>query len=188
MMAVAVAKKPLISKHVGAFCLWLLLFGLLYYVFAPTYIRLLLSFSNLGLDIFIHGQASLFYVPDKGLALAHAKLPGPLGFRYDIYSITLNVIFAPALVMTTLTPSKRAWLLVAVALLIMLFLQAYQLITIVLHFLVDNDVTATIVKVADRFKSFVHWNYTFTDKMSYTLFPFIAWFAVCCRTVIRLFT
>ncbi|MFO1350878.1 MAG: hypothetical protein U1F68_09460 [Gammaproteobacteria bacterium] len=178
-------KHNKISQYLLPFMGWLILFGGCYYVFFPTYSNLVLLLTSLILNSFTAIGVSLFDVPGQGIGLIYANATTPLGFRYDLFSIALNAMFAPALVMTTLGPNANAIIRATIAIAIMILLHSFHVLTIILHFLVKSSNPILTAQLAPWLTSLIHWAYTFSDKMGYTFFPFIAWFMVCFGAILR---
>lgn len=177
------------------FLLWSALLGFVHYAFFPSYAALLMTCADALLE-FITGVAlRLGPVPTEGIygsagfALLAPGMAQPFHYPHNLYSVTLNFMFAPALVLATLGTSVNAWLRAVAASLIMLLLHTLHVATIALYFpltqaplpnpLINKDFPGWLA-------AFIRWNYTFTDKMGYTLFPFLAWFGVCFGRIVTL--
>lgn len=178
-------RTALVRRYLFAFTGWLILFAALYLVLFPFYAKAVLWLSAKLLGAFTTTEVRLFAVPGKGIALSYAGGLNPMGFRFDLFSIALNLMFAPALVMTTLRISLRAAGLAALSIGIMAGLHALHVAIIVLHFLTQGTNPLIPENFPAGFAMAIHWSYTFVDKMGYTLFPFIAWFAVCAADVLH---
>ena len=97
-------------------------------------------------------------------------------------------MFGSALVLATLGPTTAGWIRAALAALVMLLLHALHVATIALYFpLTQAPIPNPLIgeNFSPALAAFIRWNYTFTDKMAYTLFPFLAWFSVCFGTVVN---
>ena len=191
------AERERFSSYLINFFLWLALFALLHYTFFPTYAGLLVTLTERALE-FIHGSADfqLGVVPNpegvfggKGFALLAQGLPRPFLYPHNLYSVTLNFIFVPALVLTTLGTAFSAWVKALIAAALMLLLHTLHVLTIVLYFPLTQAPIPNPVISAEFpawLAAFVRWNYGFTDKMGYTLFPFLAWVSVCFTAIVGL--
>ncbi|HHB12789.1 MAG TPA: hypothetical protein ENK62_06280 [Chromatiales bacterium] len=168
------------SRHpVLRFLLWVLAFAGLYYLWFPLYSKLFLTLAEPPLEAVLGRAVELSTPPmGKGFSLLVAGSEEPLAFRFDLFSVALNWIFAPALVMTTVgfTTSGVVRALAAIAL--MAVFHALHVDIIVLHFLADGYPLFPR-GVSPALLSLIHWLYKFADKVANGFFPFLAWVIVC---------
>jgi hypothetical protein len=106
-------------------------------------------------------------------------------FAFDLYVLFMNVIFVPALVITTLGVTWRAVERTSVALIIMVLLHTFHVTVIVLHFLTQAP-NPVIHYAPQPLITFSDWTYKLADKMGFTLFPFVAWVSVCALDLVQL--
>ncbi len=156
---------------------WVLAFAVLYYLWFPLYSKLFLWLAEPLLNAVLLQPVELAAPPTgKGFEVLVAE--GALPFRFDLFSIALNLVFAPALVMTTVgfTTSGIVRSLAAIAL--MALFHALHVDIIVLHFLAQGHPLFP-QGVSPWVTSLIHWSYKFADKVANGFFPFLAWVIVC---------
>lgn len=172
-----------ISRYLLTFLLWLGLALLVFYFGFDAYAYAVLFIAELVMSLTTPVLVNLDHSDQFGIMLMYPGIPQPMVFRANLFSVTLNWIFVPALVLTTLTFVKPGLLLslqrIVIALLIMLLLHALHVVLILLHFLTQATNPLIPPDFPELLAQFIHWLYYFVDKMAYTLFPFIAWIAVC---------
>jgi hypothetical protein len=171
-------------------CLWLALSVLVYLGIARWYGDVVLLLSEWLLRPWLTVPVTLTQVPGMGITLSYPGIRQPLGFRFDLQSITLNLIFVPPLVLTTVA-AVAGWrstlLRLLQALLVVLFLHAAHMTVLMMHFLTQSPNPLVAPGFPDTLAAFFHQAYRFADKMGYTLFPFIAWVGTCYRPILQLF-
>ena len=171
-------------RRVGLFSLALVAGIYCYYLFAPMYARFVLTFSTWFLAPFVEAPAFVSFSDAKGIIVSSPALVGVMAFRYDLFSICLNVIFAPALVVMTRGWKNWGWVKVIAAVFIMLLLHAGEVVVTLLRFLMEKG-NPLMPEASSMAASFVRWLYHFADTMGYTLFPFLAWMIVCAGDLAR---
>lgn len=171
-------------RKLGVFSVTLLVALCLYLLLYTLYGRGVLTLSGWLLRPFIEAPVNVFYTPQKGILLASTAFRGFMAFQYDIFSIGLNVIFAPALVTMTLGWRGWAWSRILASVAIMLLFHASEVTVTFLRFLTENS-NPLIPTASSAFTAAAKWVYTFFDKMGYTLFPFVAWLVVCAGALAR---
>lgn len=193
------APRPKLATYLLPLLVWSALFGWLHYVYFRPYIgSLVLPASEQLVALLSQAQVRLGALPgdgifaSKGFWLATPEMAQPFRYPHNLYSVTLNFMFAPALVLATYGTmiTASAWLRATLAMLIMLILHIVHVSTLALYFpLTQAPIPNPLIgeDFPTWLSAFIRWNYTFTDKMAYTLFPFVAWFCVCFGRVITLF-
>ena len=178
-----------IKHYLMAFLLWLGISTVVFYLGFSYYAQAVLFLAEQFIGLATPIGVNLDYANRVGITLAYPGIPQPMIFRTNLFSITLNWIFAPALVLSTVTFSLkgRATLRVLGALLIMWVLHAVHVTLILLHFLTQATNPLIPPDFSPLLASFIDWLYVFVDKMGYTLFPFIAWLVVCFKDILDLF-
>ena len=171
-------------RRIGLFTLALAAGVYAYFLFAPIYARFVLTLSTWMLGPFVQAPALVSYAEEQGILVFSPAFKGSMEFRYDLFSICLNVIFAPALVVMTRGWKNWGWLKVIAAVLIMLMFHAGEVVVTLLRFLMEKG-NPLIPHASPTAAAFVKWLYTFADTMSYTLFPFVAWMIVCAGDLAR---
>ena len=184
-------KKPTtpISQYLLAFLLWLGISLAVFYLGFKFYAQAVLFLAEYVFSLVAPVSVDLDYASRLGITLSYPGIAQPMVFRANLFSITLNWIFAPALVLTTVTFSFLGLAIQRLvgAVLIMLVLHTLHVDLILLHFLTSATNPLIPPGFSPLLAGFIHWMYVFIDKMGYTLFPFIAWFAVCFKDIMRLF-
>ena len=178
-----------ISQYLLAFLLWLGISLAVFYLGFKFYAQAVLFLAEYILGWIAPVSVDLEYVSRLGITLSYPGIAQPMVFRANLFSITLNWIFAPALVLTTVTFSFLGLAVQRVvgAVLIMLVLHTLHVDLILLHFLTSASNPLIPPGFSPFWAGAIHWLYFFVDKMGYTLFPFIAWFAVCFKDIMGLF-
>ncbi|MCB1813378.1 MAG: hypothetical protein KDK04_16910 [Candidatus Competibacteraceae bacterium] len=178
-----------IKHYLLAFVLWLGISTGVFYLIFPYYAQAILFLAGHLLSLITPTGVDLAYVDRVGITLTYPGIPQAMVFRTNLFSIALNWIFAPALVLTTVTFSFKGQAAVRVvnALLIMLVLHTLHVTLILLYFLTQATNPLIPPDFPAILSGFIHWLYVFIDKMGYTLFPFIAWLAVCFKDIVSLF-
>jgi hypothetical protein len=159
---------------------WSVVFSILYYlsteVYAIVVVYLGEGITNLLVPVAIDPSA-------QGFVVTNPDAREPMGVPYSLSLIGLNAIFAPALVMTTVGASLGGILRAGLSLVIMVVLHAVEVSSIVLFHISHPDNTAISLGYSDAIVASIQWVYRFLDRMSYALFPFLAW-ALACPDVI----
>ncbi len=164
---------------------WVLAFAGLYYLWFPLYLKLFLALAEPLLDTVLGRAVTLGAPPTgKGFSLVVAGFDQPLAFRFDLFSIALNWVFAPALVMTTMGFTTSGVLRALAAIVLMAGFHALHLDIIVLHFLAQGHPLFPS-GVSSWVLSLIHWLYKFADKVANGFFPFLAWVIVCSDVLYR---
>jgi len=178
-----------IRQYLLAFLVWLGLSTAVFYLGFAYYAQAILLLAEQILGLFTPVSVDLDYANRVGISLTYPGIAQPMVFRTNLFSIALNWIFAPALVLTisTFAFSGKAVMRLLGALLIMWILHGFHVALILLHFLTQAANPLIPPDFSPLLASFIHWLYAFIDKMGYTLFPFIAWLSVCFKDVIALF-
>lgn len=166
----------------AVFSVTLILAVYVYYLFFPVYGRTVLTLTGLLLGTLTESPAIVSYAEQKGILVMSPAFEGVMMFKFDLFSICLNVIFAPALVVMTVGWKGWGWLRVCAAVLIMLLLHTSELVVTLLRFLTESS-NPLIPSASAGFAAFAKWLYSFLDKMGYTLFPFLAWLVVCANAL-----
>lgn len=157
---------------------WVIAFAGLYYLWFPLYSKLFLALAEPLLDAVLVRPVELTAPPmGKGFQLIVAGRD-TLPFRFDLFSVALNFIFAPALVMTTVGFTTSGVLRALAAIALMAVFHALHVSIIVLHFLADGHPLFP-AGVAPWVVGLIHWLYKFADKVANGFFPFLAWVIVC---------
>ena len=179
----------LISRYLFLFCIWLAVSAALFYFFSDQYGVIVLVLSEFVLGFITTVDVNLDHIASIGITLTYPGIPQPMAFRFELFSVTLNLIFAIALVLTTLSGVELRYAVgkIVAALALMLLLHTYHVVMIILNFLTATPNPLIAPDFPRWLAVFIHWNYAFADKMGYTLFPFVAWFAVCFRNIMELF-
>ncbi len=164
----------------AVFSVTLLVALFVYHVLFPVYGRAVLTLGGWLMGPFTEAPAIVSYAEKKGILVTSSALKGVMVFNFDLFTICLNVIFAPALVVMTAGWRGWAWLRVAAAVLIMLLLHSTEVTVTLLRFLTENS-NPLIPSASPSAAAFAKWLYSFLDKMGYTLFPFLAWLIVCAK-------
>ncbi|MDX1605209.1 MAG: hypothetical protein R3202_03390 [Candidatus Competibacterales bacterium] len=177
------------SRLLLGLCLWLAVSVGLFLLLGPLYSKAVLSLSEFVLRPFLATAVTLNEVLGRGIMLSYPGIPQPLGFRFQLPSITLNLVFATALVMTTMRATSgwpQSLLHILYAVLVMLALHTYHVVVLIMHFLTQAPNPLVAPRLAGWLGDLFHINYGFADKMGYTLFPFLAWVGVCHRQILSL--
>lgn len=178
-------RRSLIAfDRLAIFSVTLVLAFYFYYLLSPVYGRLVLTLSGFLLRPFAQAPAMVSYAEQQGILVTSSAFKGAMAFKFDLFSICLNVVFAPALVIMTTGLRGWGWLRVIVAVLIMMLLHAAEVVVTLLRFLTENS-NPLILAASAAFAGFAKWLYSFFDKMGYTLFPFLAWLIVCAGELAR---
>jgi hypothetical protein len=169
------------SHAIGWFLLWTLLFVLLYVEAHHEYLTAVItvagSITQTAFDLNLN-------LHRNGLVITGADVAEPLGLPYNFRTIGLNVIFAPALVLTTLGASIKGAIRAVVAILLMIVLHAMQALSIVLVYAVHPETSGLDLGFSSAsFATSVTWVYQFIDRMSYALFPFLVWGVLCAGAI-----
>lgn len=161
-----------VSRYLLAFVGWsLLVFGL-YHLGADVYARTLLVAADAVTDVFV--PVTLGFHPN-GVVILSPEASAPMGTPYRLYLIGLNVIFAPALVLTTFGLTTQGAVRSLLAIAIVMALQAIQVALIVLFTVTHPDNELFELGFSRASVAVIDWSYTFFDRMGYALLPFIAW-------------
>lgn len=177
------SSRAAVAFHkLAAFTIALLLALCLYLLLHAYYGEAVLTVSGWLLRPFVEAPVTVFNSAQKGILLASPAFRGLMQFRYDLFSIGLNLIFAPALVIMTVGWKGRSWIRIAASIVVMLFLHACEVTVTFLRFLTEHG-NPLIPMASSAYAAAAKWIYTFFDKMGYTLFPFIAWLVVCAGTL-----
>lgn len=159
---------------------WSVVFSVLYYlgteVYAIVVVYLGESITNLLVTLAIDPSA-------HGFIVTTPSAREPMGVPYSLSLIGLNAIFAPALVMTTVGANFGGALRAGFSLVIMVVLHAVEVSSIVFFHISHPENTAFSLGYSDAVVASIQWVYRFFDRMSYALFPFLAW-ALACPDVI----
>ena len=174
-----------IRRHLFTFVASLTVCAGLYYLLLPLYAKLVLTPSAWFIDFFASAYVRLSAGPGNSFSLGYPGAPEPMVFAFDLYVLFMNVIFVPALVVTTLGLTWRALGRSSVALAIMVVLHSFHVTVIVLHFLTQTP-NPVIHYAPPLLASLSDWTYKLADKMGFTLFPFVAWISVCALDLIQL--
>ena len=161
-----------LSGYFLSFIAWSAVFAVLYHLGADVYANVLVvtaeTLTNLVLPVTIHPNPN-------GFVVFSSEASAPMGVPYRLYLIGLNVIFAPALVLTTLGANESGAVRALLAVLIVLLLQAIEVVSIVLFSASHPDNTLFSLGFSATTVQSIAWVYKFLDRMAYALFPFIAW-------------
>jgi hypothetical protein len=96
-----------------------------------------------------------------------------------LYLIGLNVIFAPALVLTSIGANIQGVIRAGVAVLIVMLFQTIQVVAIVLFSATHPDNQLFNLHYSDALVASFAAVYFFLDRMGYALIPFTAWAIAC---------
>jgi hypothetical protein len=178
-----------IKHYLLAFLIWLGLATVVFYLGFTYYAQAILFLAEQTINLVTPIGVDLVYNERVGIALTYPGIAQPMVFRTNLFSIALNWIFAPALVLTTNTFSFSGKVLTRLlgAIVIMWVLHGLHVALILLHFLTQASNPLIPPDFSTLLASFIHWLYVFIDKMGYTLFPFIAWLSVCFKDIMSLF-
>ncbi|MGB5736755.1 MAG: hypothetical protein WBM40_20180 [Thiohalocapsa sp.] len=171
--------KPYLLRFVG----WSLFFAVIYAAIANDYAAAVVRMADLFTNVFT--PVTLDPNP-RGLVANSPSAKYPMGIPYTLTVIGLNAIFAPALVLTTVRSAVSGALRAALSMIIMVILHAGEVTLIILFHLSHPDNAAVSLGYSDTVVSSIQWVYRFIDRMSYALFPFLAW-AIACPDVIAQF-
>jgi hypothetical protein len=122
-----------------------------------------------------------------GFVVYSPEAKQPMGVPYRLTVIGLNIIFAPALVLTTLGVSLSAVARTLISLLVMVFLHGVEVTSIILYQASHPDNAAFALHFSDAALTVVQFFYRFLDRMAYALFPFLAWAIACPETIASFF-
>ena len=176
-------KRPL-NRHLLIFAVGSLICAALFYGLFHAYAKAVLLLSSSVLELFSAGTVQLQNVPGRGFSLLYAHDRQPLLFAFDLFVLFLNLIFAPALVVTTIGLTPRGIRLALVAVAMMAALHVFHIVVLVLHFLSPTP-NPVIRDLSPTLGSFSHWAYELADKMGYTLFPFVVWAGLCAKEILQ---
>jgi len=176
------------STRLGAYLLrfagWSLVLSVVYYLAADVYAVLVVSLgewmTNLLVPITLNAAS-------RGLILTTPEASAPMGVPYSLALVGLNSVFAPALVLTTVGASFSGALRAGLSLVIMVVFHATEVTSIVLFHISHPENTAISLGYADAMVALIQWVYRFIDRMSYALFPFLAWALACPDVIADLF-
>lgn len=163
---------------------WSLFFALVYSMTADYYAEMVVAIADWFTSFFV--PISLETNP-RGLVATSPDASYPMGIPYSLRLIGLNAIFAPALALATIGASLRGILRACFALFIMALFHGVEVSSIVLFHVSHPDNTAISLGYPDAIVSSIQWTYRFLDRMSYALFPFLAWAIACPEVVSSLF-
>jgi len=172
-----------LSHLLAAFVGWVGLFAIVYHVGSAQYASVMVWLAERFADLLV--AVSMRPHP-QGLVVLAAEARQPIGVPYSLYQIGLNAIFAPALVLVTVGVSASGLLRTVAAILIVLLLQAFEVVSIVLFHLSHPDNLAINLGWPEATVSLIGWVYRFIDRMAYAFFPFFAWFVVCLDVLFQL--
>lgn len=181
--------NPRIKYYLLAFIAWLAVATAVFYFGYPYYAEAVLFLSERMLGLFTPVSVNLDSLKRMGIALSYPGIQQPMMFRSNLFSVTLNWIFVPALVLTTLMYTTKVRIITRLlsALVLLWVLHAFHVTLILLHFLTGAPNPLIPPDFSSALTSSINWLYSFIDKMGYTLFPFLAWFAVCFKDITSLF-
>jgi hypothetical protein len=175
-------------KRLGAYLLtfvgWSLVFSIVYYFAADVYAVLVVSLGEWMTNLLVPINLE---TASRGFVLTTPEAREPMGVPYSLSLIGLNSIFAPALVMTTVGVNFGGVLRAGLSLVIMAALHAMEVMSIVLFHISHPENTAIALGYSDAMVSLIQWFYRFIDRMSYALFPFLAWALACPDVIADLF-
>lgn len=169
---------PRLPELIGRFVLGLLIGTTLHYFFWQTYLQPVFAAVPWLLSPFTDANLTLQAIGNQGFSVTYPGIPAPLPFRYNLYSITLNLIFVPALVLATSRHWRWLGLQLLGAVMVMMGLHALQLASIMLMHLTSQPNPLLSQQTMAHFAGSAQWLYGLLDKMGYTLFPFLAWILV----------
>jgi hypothetical protein len=172
-----------VRRYFFRFIAWSLLFALVYFLVFDYYESLVVRVAEVFTDIAV--PVTIQPHP-KGLVITSPKARQPMGAPYSLYLIGLNVIFAPALVMTTVGLTLGGALRSVTAVSIMLILHAINVMLVVLFYVSHPDNPSIVLGFSEPTVATIGWIYRFFDRMGYALFPFLAWAIVCPDVIARL--
>lgn len=162
---------------------WTLVFAGVYYLTAAVYARMVLTIANLLANLAL----PLKILPyQQVMVVISPQASGPIGIPYELAKIGLSAIFAPALVLATVGFSISGILRALAALVIMILLGALEISSIVFFYLSHPANTAISLGLSDGITHAIGLLYRFFDRMSYALFPFLAWFLTCSDVIAKL--
>jgi hypothetical protein len=170
-----------LSGYFLSFAGWSAVFALLYHLGADFYANMLVIIAEMLTNNVL--PVSMQTHPN-GFVVFSPEARGPMGVPYRLYLIGLNVIFAPALVLTTFGVSTTGAVRALIAILIVILLQAIQVVFIVLFSASHPDNALFSLDYSDFTVAAIAWTSTFMDRMGYALFPFLAW-AIVSSDLIR---
>jgi hypothetical protein len=173
-----------LSGYLLRFAGWSLLFALLYSLVTRDYMRLIVFLADVLTNLVVPVTMQAAY---PGLVINSPLATSAIGAPYSLTGIGLNLIFAPALVLATVGLSKEAPWRVLVAILIMMGLHAIQITSIAMFYLSHPDNASIALGYSESTVTALGWAYRFIDRMSYALFPFVAWALVCLDRLGELF-
>jgi hypothetical protein len=125
-------------RAVGWLFGWALVFGALYVLAFPVYRAAVLAVA----ELLIRPLAIVSLAPhEAGLVVASPQASAPMGVPYDLFSIGLNVVFAPALVLALMPLSFGALARALGAVGIMIALHGLQVGSIVAYYVAHPDNT-----------------------------------------------
>lgn len=170
-------------RAVGWLFVWALVFAALYVAAFPVYRSGVLAIA----ELLIRPLATVSLAPhEAGLVVASPQASVPMGVPYDLFSIGLNVVFAPALVLALMPLSFGALARALGAIGIMIALHGLQVGSIVAYYVAHPDNSLFALGLSSQAVGGVEAVYRFLDKMSYALFPLVAWGLICPDVLARL--
>jgi hypothetical protein len=176
------SKARRLSGYLIKFLLWSGACYGLYYLLFPFYQALVLGGAELVMDLTFR-DIGLKPIEGGGFLLGDplSRHVAPIGF--NLFLIGLNLIFAPALVLTTLGATASGVLRAFAAVAIMALLHIAQVVSILYFFLtharntmIPTDFSPFVMQAAPAI-------YTFFDKMAEAMFPFTVWLLLCFGTL-----
>jgi hypothetical protein len=165
-----------LSKYLLQFLGWSAAFAVVYHFTADFYAGVLLSGADRLTDVVLPVTLRLH---PNGFVAVSPEATGPMGMPYRLYLIGLNVVFAPALVLTTLGLNRQGVVRALLAVAIVMVLHTLQVVSIVLFSASHPDNVLFNLGYADLTVAVIAWIYKFMDRMGYALIPFMAWAVVC---------
>ncbi len=165
---------------------WLLVGSGLYYYLFPAYARLFLSIAEFFINFFFPSIVLELSPENTPLVVIGSSFNIALG--YNLVFLGSNVVLAVALILTTLRLSAGgAWGALA-GMGIMVLCHALVVVFTVLYFLADKGRIFIPVNFTAFSVAFIAWAQSLlTAQLSYALFPFLAWIAVCINPLFSAF-
>lgn len=173
-----------LSRYLLWFVAWSIIFAVLYNLTAGPYASLVVRIA----DFFTDAVVPVTLEPHpRGLIIMSPEARQPIGAPYSLYIVGLNVIFAPALVLTTVGATLNGGVRALGSIVIMILLTAVKIMSIVLFYLSNPDNAMIDLGFSDATVAVLASSYKFMDRMAYAFFPFLAWAIVCPDVIVRLF-